>query len=93
MTAAQVGSPTPLPPDGCVSRKRAAQFLGIQVGTLDRWAQRDLLRVVRISRRTLVPVSELERLVRGDVSAPTPAPTERVLSHVEQASSDYTLPD
>jgi DNA-binding transcriptional MerR regulator len=51
-----------------LSRAEAAEALGISPVTLDRLAQRGLLKPSRATRRPLYPVTELERFLK-DTSA------------------------
>jgi excisionase family DNA binding protein len=44
-----------------VSIRRTAEALGVSVDTIRRLVERKELRAVRVSRRVLVPASEIER--------------------------------
>lgn len=46
-----------------VSRKEAARRLGVCLGTIDNMVKRGELRAVRYASRTMIPVSELFRLL------------------------------
>ena len=48
-----------------ISRQNAANRLAISTRTLDDWANRGLIRKVRIGGRTLIPTSELQRILDG----------------------------
>lgn len=53
---------------GSVRPAEAAEILSVSERTLWVWIRKGLLRVVRPSARvTLVPVEEIERLLRGEV--------------------------
>jgi hypothetical protein len=68
------------------SRNDAARRLGIAPDTLDRWAQRGTIRVIRINGRTLVPITELERLI----SPPSPpSPPSQAMTHDDAWSRDH----
>ncbi len=66
------------------SRTDAARRLNICPDSLDRWAKRGVLRVIKVEGRTLVPISELERLLRVD------APPTTTLTHTQASQADAT---
>ncbi len=47
------------------SKREAAQLLGICTKTLDKLIAEKEIRVVRIRRRVLVPLSVVQRVIRG----------------------------
>lgn len=49
-----------------LSRRQAAESLGISIRSLDYLIQRTELRARRIGRRILIPRTEVERFARGD---------------------------
>lgn len=59
-------------PKLALSRVEAAKALGVSPVTVDRLAERGLLRPSRATRRPLYTVAELERLLR-DTSGKVPA--------------------
>jgi len=52
---------------------QAAEVLGIGYATLFRWIKANKIIPVRIGGRTLIPVSEIERLKANDNEAPDKA--------------------
>jgi excisionase family DNA binding protein len=55
----------PKPPRLAVSVPEAAESLGISVGLLYKEISAGRIRVVKVAGRTLVPVSELTRIIGG----------------------------
>lgn len=55
-----------------LSREQAAEALGLSLATVDRLAQRGLLRPSRATRRPLYPVWEIERFLRETSALLTP---------------------
>lgn len=59
-------------PKLALTRKEAANALGISAVTIDRLTERGLLKPSRATRRPLFPVSEIERFLKetqGKISA------------------------
>lgn len=52
-------------PDRNLGKREAAQMLGICTKTLDKLILEKTIRVVRIRRRVLVPLSAVQRIIRG----------------------------
>jgi excisionase family DNA binding protein len=48
-----------------IPREEAARLLNVSVPTMLRWEKQGILRIVRIGRRTYLPVAELDRLASG----------------------------
>lgn len=57
----------PAPPRFALSREEAAEALGVSVDFLDEHVLPDL-RVVRVGRRKLIPVKELERWIADNAA-------------------------
>lgn len=49
---------------------QAAEILGISTRHLRNLAHRGLVRIVQLGRRTLVPATEVDRIVAGEGAAP-----------------------
>lgn len=65
-----------------VSRRTAAELLGIHLVTLDAWVKRGVIRAPMIEGRRLIPVSELERLLNGTDSAQPARPDAKTADEI-----------
>jgi len=59
-----------------LSKKEAAQMLGLSVRTISSYVATKQLRVRRIGRRTLLSRAEIVRFAQRDHAAPAPAKSE-----------------
>jgi hypothetical protein len=81
--AASSASPTKL----ALSRKEAAQALGVSAVTIDRLTKRGFLHPSRATRRPIYPVKELERFLRETSPNDYQAPTDHFAGPGRQAES------
>lgn len=58
-----------------VSMQEAAEMLGVHEATIYRMCKQGEIGVIRLGRRTLVPMREVERLCSPSVQVEEPAPT------------------
>jgi excisionase family DNA binding protein len=67
-----------------ISRKDAAETLGVSIGTVDNMTRRGELEAYKVARCTRIPESEIVRLLGGPGARPV-----RAMTHAEAFESDH----